>query len=191
MRLGEGGVVLDLGRIEDGHIGEVSGLEQTAVFEPEVFRRLPAELADRFGQRNDLFVADVLSEQPREIAIGARVGLRQQESALRRDRAGVGSKTDPRQGHVLLHVVFLHHEVDGVHAAAVLDHEIHGRQFGRSSPPTGHLGQRLAGQVFERLVLEADQEHVFGRSGAQQQVFPFVARRAHFLSDALPRLGVA
>jgi hypothetical protein len=57
--------------------------------------------------------------------------------------------------------------------------------------PCGHFGQSFPGQMFERGILEPDQQHALGRAGRQEQVLPLVGRCAHFLGDAAPCFGIA
>ena len=51
----------------------------------------------RFLQRHQPLVADIAAEQPREIAIGARVRIGIEEHAFGRRRAGVGAEAHPGQ----------------------------------------------------------------------------------------------
>src|SRR5262245_36920922 len=54
--LGEGGVVLDGGRVEDDHIGEVAGGEAAAAVELEHGGGQRGELADGLAERDDPLV---------------------------------------------------------------------------------------------------------------------------------------
>ena len=86
MRLGVGGVVLDLGRVEHDDVGKVARLQQAPLRQPQVRGRQAGQLADGLFQRNDLLVAHVLAQQAGEVAIGARMRLRQQKRPLGRRR---------------------------------------------------------------------------------------------------------
>ncbi len=108
--------------IERNDVGEVAGNELAAVLNPQGCRRERRQLPNRFLKRNDVLVTHVLAE----VAISTRMRARLQEHALRRHRRRVGSKADPRQLDLPLHIVLRHQKVHHLHAASILRDEIHG-----------------------------------------------------------------
>ena len=62
-----------VGRVEDDDVGEHALAEEAAAVELEVRGRQAGQPADRLLERDHLLVAHVLAEQPREVAVGARV----------------------------------------------------------------------------------------------------------------------
>src|SRR5439155_2622283 len=106
------------------------------------------------------------------------------ETSLGRRRFGVRTEADPRLADLLADIVVGHQEVDRLDAAAVLDDQIDGRIFRRDAAHARHFGERLAGERFESLALEADEQHALRRTGEAHQVLPRHIRVAHLLQYA-------
>src|SRR5438132_8121057 len=70
MRILVGRACRDRVRIEDDDVGEISGLQQTALRDAEVCGGVGGHAADRFRQRDDVFLANVLAEEIGEVAVG-------------------------------------------------------------------------------------------------------------------------
>ena len=68
MRLLERRVVLDPGGVEDHDIGEVARLEGAAAVELEVLGGKRAQPPNGCFERNELLLADILAEQPGDVA---------------------------------------------------------------------------------------------------------------------------
>src|SRR3546814_15262361 len=111
------------------------------------------------------------SDLPREIPIGARVRARFKEHALGRLRRGARPEAHPRQLDLLADIIFGHQEIDGADARAVLDDEIHRRLSGRLAANRRALGQRLAGERIQRLILKPRPYPLFGSPPATK-IFP-------------------
>src|SRR5262245_24882293 len=75
----EGGPIRDGRGVEHDDVREHAVPEQPAPVEPEVGRGQPAQPPHRVLQRDDLLLAHVLAQEPREVAVGARMGRREQK----------------------------------------------------------------------------------------------------------------
>ena len=171
-RLGESGVIADRGWIEHHHVGEIAGFQQPAFLDAQIGDREVAEPAHCVLQGGRLFLANIFAEQPRDIAIGARVILAEQKHALRRGCGGVGAKAHPRQRGLALHIGLIHQEIGGAHPAAILDHQIDRGIFRAGAAHPRHFAQRLAGERFQLGILEAQKQHLVRITGPARQIFP-------------------
>src|SRR5688572_14388877 len=75
VRLFEGRLVGDRFRIEDDNVSEHSFLKQPALIETKVLSRQAGHLPDCLFQRDHLFFTDILSQDAREISVGAWVAV--------------------------------------------------------------------------------------------------------------------
>ena len=114
---------------------------------------------------------------------------RLEEHTLGGHRRSVRAEAHPRQLNLPLHVVLRHQEVHDLHAAAVLDHEVHGRVLHRAPAQLRDLRQRLAGVLTQRLVPESDEQGAVA-AGRQHQVFPIVLRERHLAPDAIANVRI-
>src|SRR3954462_1442960 len=92
MRLLERRAVSDRLRIENHHVREHSCPKETSLFKAEVRRRQAAEASNSFLQIQKLFFPDILSQNTREISVGARMRIRFQEIPFRRLRSLIGAE---------------------------------------------------------------------------------------------------
>ena len=165
MRLLVGRVIGDRLRIEDDDVGEVARLQPAAILDAQ--RSSPAATSaceSLLRASIDVLVAHVLAEQ-RARSCHRRAGACL--SSGTRPRSPSMTASDPKLTHgrrdLPLDVVLGHQEVDDLHAAAVLDDEIHRRVLRRLPAHRRDLGERLAGVRPQRLVLEADEQRALRR----------------------------
>ena len=96
MRLLERRAIRDRRRIEDRDVGEIAFLQQAAAIEAEVLGGQARQPAHRVRERDHLFLAHVLAEQPREVAVGARMRVR---LARNTPSGAIDPPSDPSDTH--------------------------------------------------------------------------------------------
>ncbi len=136
-------------------------------------------------------LAHVARQQAREVAVGARMRVRQQEYALGRHRA---TASEPKliQGSAVCatHVVLGHQRVGDPDPRAVLDHEVDRGVLRRHAPFLRDRRERPPGERLQLRVLEGEQQRAFG-TGVQIQVLPVLGRVTHLGDHAGPDGRVA
>src|SRR5581483_67389 len=75
--------IRDRVRVEDDDVGELACGKAPTIFDLQRVGRQRRQLSNRFFERDDVLVAHVLAEQPREVAVRARVRSRLEEHPLR------------------------------------------------------------------------------------------------------------
>src|SRR6266568_2434302 len=94
--LGEGGVVDDFGGIKDGDIGKEAGLEEAAVLKMLALGGQGSDFADGGFEREQMRVADIMAEEARHGAEGARMRVRLVSGAV--EGHGIGVEADAGPG---------------------------------------------------------------------------------------------
>ena len=154
VRLGVGRARLDGARIERDDIRKVAAGDAAAARESKRPCREVGEAMDRVLERNDLLVADIVAQEPRERAIRARMRMRTQEHALRRGRRFVRAEAHPRQRDLPTQVLLGCDEIARADPALVPDDEIDRRLLRRRPTRDRYLEKRAASERLEPLVLE-------------------------------------
>ena len=133
--------------IEDDQVGASALTHDTPVIEAQPGRGERGHLAHGVGEREDLLVASVPAEHPREGPVGPRMRLSERQRAVRRVRARVAADADPVLRHDVADIVLAHRVVDDVDGALVLDERVAG-PFERIAPGLARqLLDALAGPV--------------------------------------------
>ena len=83
MRFFKSRMVRDRVRMENHHVGKVTGPERATPFQLEVPGGQAGETPDGRFERNELFIADIFSQQTGKGPISARVRIGFEENALR------------------------------------------------------------------------------------------------------------
>ena len=179
-----GRLVGNRGRIKDHHIGKLPGCQIAAILQSQMARRHAAQPPHRIGQSRALFLADIFAQQPCKIAIGAGMGGGFQEHPARREGCRVGTEGHPWQGGLPRDIFFVHQEIDHLDPAAILDHQIDRRLCRTGAAHRGDLGQGLAGQRLQLVILESDQHRLVG-AGMIEEIFPADRLALHFGEHAL------
>src|SRR5438132_10617440 len=133
--------------IEDDQVSASALTHDTPVIEAQPGRGERGHLAHGVGEREDLLVASVPAEHPREGPVGPRMWLSERQRAVRRVRARVAADADPVLRHDVADIVLAHRVVDDVDGALVLDERVAG-PFERIAPGLAReLLDALAGPV--------------------------------------------
>src|SRR5262252_8001815 len=101
MRLRKGGQVLNLGRVEDHHVGVAAGPQEASVAQSHTRRNGGAHLADGILELNNVVLPDIAAQDARVGAVAARMGWSQLPRPGWVDAPGVGSDRDPRLPQLL------------------------------------------------------------------------------------------
>ncbi len=162
-------------------------VEFAAIAQFQIVRGQRTQAANRIAQRIDFFVAHVFAEETRHVAVGARMRLEFQEHAFGFVRTFIRAERHPRLRQTELHVFLRHQEIHRADARVVFDDEIDRGFLRRLAAHLRHFRERFAGERLEFFVVESDQQQVVRRAGGEHQIFPILARFAHFLDDAFAR----
>ncbi len=173
-----GRMILDRRRIEHHDVREVARLQHAAVGERQRGRRQRGELVNRLLEAQQLLFTDVFREQPREVAVGARMPAGFQKHPLGRRRIRIRVEADPGERQLAAHVLLRHQKVGDRYARSVLDHQVDGGVLGTHATHLRDLGERLARQRLELRVLEPEQQRAGGARGSVE-VLPRRGRVAH------------
>lgn len=111
-RFGVRGFVDDGPRIEHGHVGKETFLEQAASAEMFPLRRQRGDLAHRLFQRQQMQIAAVVPQKPRHRPKRAGMGVRLKEQSVQGQLAGIETDAGPRLLQAVLQVVFAGDEIE-------------------------------------------------------------------------------
>ncbi len=164
---------------------------QPAAVEPEVRRRKARQAPDHVLQGCGVLVSDEPAEHAGERSIRPRVRLRQQEYALRRERARIRSEAHPRQRDLPPQVLGRGHEDDHPNAALVFQDQVHRHVAWVGAALSRDLTERSSGERLQALVLERHEHDALGRAGGLVQVLPVLPRASHLVPNACSLSAVA
>src|ERR1700761_5248501 len=134
-------------------------------------------------ERDDLFVADIVTEESGEISVCAGVAAAFQEYSFGSHAGFVGSIGHVRKAYLFFYIILTHQEINYLDAGMVGYDEIDDRFFGGGMPQLCGLAASVAREVFQRILFEAGADDVVG-AGAEIKILPVLCGGSHLL-DAL------
>ena len=147
----------DLGGIEHDDVRVHAGLDHAALGQSHPLRGQRGELADCIGQCQCVLLFDVLLDDLRKRAVGARVGVRLAEDSPRLGTFRVVADRNPRLLEHRRHVRLIHPEYGDAGVRVILDHDVQSRIERVFVPGLGDVGDALALQGTQRGI--ADRGH--------------------------------
>src|SRR5712691_9999006 len=159
-------------RIKDGYVGKVAGFQQTATVEMFALGRKRSDLANRRFERQEMSVADVVAEETRHGAHGARMRVRFVRGAVEGHFAGVEANAGPRLAEARAEVFFAGHEINRAGSRVVREDEIHERVFRRLLPDVWAVIESFSGELLELGFFSGGNENAGSTAAIVVEVFP-------------------
>jgi len=183
--LRESGMVDDGLRIKDGYVGKVAGFQQTATVEMFALGGKRSDLANRRFERQEMSVADVMAEETRHGAHGARMRVRFEHGAVKGHFASVEANAGPRLAEAGAEVFFAGHEINRAGLRVVREDEIHERVFRGLLPGFCNVIESFPGELLEFGFFSGGNEDAGGAAAVVVKVFPVGVIAGEIFLDAL------